>query len=167
MLCRQGIIRGKKMVATMSRSRIHMQPMRQLKGTSKRVHFFLLEGGEDGDFLILVFPSYFQPVLTCSKWYSSGFQWMFPKFAMCSSRVFPIAPHFISYPLPNSSPFLTYITSQMRGTQSSYRNYYLGQPPKFQFLLAYGPIKMAYCQKKKKKKNKNKKKNFRGSPSNE
>lgn len=70
-------IRGKKMVATMPRSRIRMQPMRRLKHTSKRVHFCFWEGGaregEDGDFLILMFPSYFQPVLTCSKWCSSGF----------------------------------------------------------------------------------------------
>jgi hypothetical protein len=59
------------MVATMPRSRIRMQPMRRLKHTSKRVHFCFWEGGaregEDGDFLILMFPSYFQPVLTCSK----------------------------------------------------------------------------------------------------
>jgi hypothetical protein len=155
-LCRWDIIRGKKMGASTSRSRIGMQPMRRLKGTSKKVPIFLLGGG-GGGFLILVFPSYFQPVLTCSKRYSSGFQCMFPKFAMCSSRVFPIAPHFISYPLPNSSPFLTYIMTQMRGTPSSYRNYYLGQPPKFQFLLAYGPIKWPIAKKK----------NLGGSPSNE
>jgi hypothetical protein len=42
--------------------------------TYKQEGSFLLLGGgggaregEDGDFLILMFPSYFQPVLTCSK----------------------------------------------------------------------------------------------------
>jgi hypothetical protein len=35
------------------------------------------------------------------KW----FPMMFPKFSICSSRVFPITPHIILYPLPKVLPF--------------------------------------------------------------
>jgi hypothetical protein len=34
------------------------------------------------------------------------FPLMFPKFSMRSSRVFPIAPHFIPFPLPKVVPLL-------------------------------------------------------------
>jgi hypothetical protein len=40
--------------------------------------------------------------------------------------------------------------SKMGGLHRHIEIAIVGEPPKFQFLLAYGPIKMAYCPKKKK-----------------
>jgi hypothetical protein len=156
-LCRRGIIWGKKMVTTMSRSRIHMQPMRRLKHTSKRVHFFLLGragGGWGWRFLNSCVPIIFP---TCSHMFQRmflRFPWMFSKFAMCSPRVFPIAPHFISYPLPNSYPFLTYILSQMGGTPSSYRNCYCWGASQVSVFIGLWTNQNGLLQKKKKTKTK-------------
>jgi hypothetical protein len=120
------------MVTTMSRSRIHMQPMRRLKHTSKRVHFFLLGGGGGGGGGGGVRMEIFK--FLCSHHISNLFSHVpndVPQVSMDVPQVCNVFPKGIpnSTPLnlislPNSYPFLTYIMSQMGGTPSSYRNCY-------------------------------------------
>jgi len=73
--------------------------MHAAKWGNKRVHLFSFQGRVRMEFfLIILFPS-------CSPWcyqVLNGYQ-------LCSPRAFPIAPHFISYPLPKVLPFVTYI----------------------------------------------------------
>jgi len=53
------------------------------------------------------------------------------------------------YPISfgQSSPLFTYLSEPK--VPSSQRNYYFGEPPKFNFFLGGGPIKMAHCSQKK------------------
>jgi hypothetical protein len=59
------------------------------------------------DLEILVFPSCSQFVPSLFSYVPNDVSMMFPKFRMCSSKVFPIMIHFIPYPLPKA-PFHTY-----------------------------------------------------------
>jgi hypothetical protein len=96
LLCRRGISWGKKkLVATISRNRICMQPMRQQEGSS----FFPFGQGEDGIFFIILFP-------WCSPWcyqVLNGFvPIMFPKGVPNSTSLYLIS-------FAQSFPLVSYI----------------------------------------------------------
>ncbi len=115
------LAKAKKMVVTMSRNRIYMQPMRwlsmyTLEGSSFSLGGWWLKGR------ILQFLH--------SQWCSSCSHDMFP-------RVFTISPHFILYPLPKV--LLFYLYRWAKGEALHPHICYVGESPNFQLFVDDGP----------------------------
>jgi hypothetical protein len=91
------------MVTNSFGNRNFMQPMGSLIMRSKCLDFCFERGG--GESLFHLFPN------VPFKFSKGSHQVpnMFPTFLMCSSRVFPIAPHFNPICFAQSPPLLTYI----------------------------------------------------------
>ncbi len=141
------------MVTNSFGNRNFMQPMEGSACTQRALIFFLLGfgfWGEGGD----GFFSFF----LCSQHVPFKFPLgshkvlnMFPRFPMCSPRVFPIAPPFNPICFAHSPPLLTYI-----GGGQNVRQFilplnllYLGSFHNFNFFCNV-PIKLAHCKKRKK-----------------
>jgi hypothetical protein len=75
---------------------------------------------------------------------------MFPRFPMCSPRVFPIAPHFNPVCFAQSPPLLIYIGGlKEEALYLSIKKFILGSLHSFSLFFCDGPIKLAHCPQKK------------------
>jgi hypothetical protein len=126
-----------------------MQAMRQLNIHPRGFFFFLLGGREEDGLKKSSGISIMLPA--CPH--------IFPRFPMCSSRILPITPHFIPYPLPKLVFPFSVIYSRANGEKLLHRNCNLGSLLNSCFLCE-GAIKIAHSKK-------NKNQNLGGSPSNE
>jgi hypothetical protein len=75
---------------------------------------------------------------------------MFPRFQMCSPRVFPIPPHLNPICFAQSPPLLTYIGGPKGEALHLPRVIIWGASFLVSTFFCDGPIKLAHCQKKKK-----------------
>ncbi len=121
----------------MSMNRICMQAMRQLNVHPRGFSLFSLGGREEDGFFLNSWVSIM--LLSCSH--------IFPRFPMCASRILPITPHFIPYPLPKVFPFSPVYT-WAKEELLMHRNCYFGEPPKFLFLCVRGQSKWPIVKKK-------------------
>jgi len=137
------------MVPTMFMNGICMQAMRQLNIHPRGFFFFSLGGREEDGLKKSSDISIMLPA--CPH--------IFPRFPMCSSRILPITPHFIPYPLLKLVFPFSVIYSRAKGENLCASNCNLGSLQNSCFLCE-GAIKIAHCKKKKNQ-------NLGGSPSNE
>jgi hypothetical protein len=72
---------------------------------------------------------------------------IFSRFRMCSSRILPITPHFIPYPLPKLVFPFSPIYRWAKGKLLLERNCYFGEPLKFLFFCVRGQSKWPIAKK--------------------
>jgi hypothetical protein len=128
-------------------NRNFMQPTGRLSKHPKSLVFFpfkVLGGGRGGGFF-----SFF----LCSQHVPFQVPNMFPRYSMCSSRVFPITLHFNPICFgQNSSPSHLFTWAKGGRTPFSHKIFYFGGACIDSTFFCDGQIKLANCQKEKEKK---------------